>query len=42
MTLPRQGFVAADLLAQAEHDPQAQSILVTDSRELADEVGGRN
>ena len=31
-------FVAADLLAQAEHDPLAQSILVTDCRELAEEV----
>jgi histidinol dehydrogenase len=29
------GFVAADLLAQAEHDPLAQAILVTDSRTLA-------
>ena len=28
-------FVAADLLAQAEHDPAAQSILVTDDRALA-------
>jgi histidinol dehydrogenase len=32
------GFVTADLLAQAEHDPLAQSILVTDCRELAEEV----
>jgi len=31
----RADFVAADLLAQAEHDPQAQALLVTDSRELA-------
>lgn len=31
-------WVAADLLAQAEHDPVAQSILVTDSAELADAV----
>jgi histidinol dehydrogenase len=31
-------FVAADLLAQAEHDPQAQAILVTDSRVLAQRV----
>ncbi|KXS42404.1 MAG: histidinol dehydrogenase [Candidatus Frackibacter sp. T328-2] len=30
--------VAADLLSQAEHDPMASSILVTDSKELADEV----
>jgi len=32
----RADFVAADLLAQAEHDPLAQSILVTDSRLLAE------
>jgi len=31
-------WVAADLLAQAEHDPVAQSILVTDSANLADAV----
>jgi histidinol dehydrogenase len=31
-------WVAADLLAQAEHDAFAQSILITDSIELADEV----
>jgi histidinol dehydrogenase len=31
-------FVAADLLAQAEHDPSAQAILVTDSRALAQAV----
>ena len=31
----RADFVAADLLAQAEHDPLAQALLVTDSRELA-------
>jgi histidinol dehydrogenase len=31
-------FVAADLLAQAEHDVRAQSVLVTDSRALADQV----
>jgi histidinol dehydrogenase len=31
-------WIAADLLAQAEHDPAAQSILVTDSAELADAV----
>lgn len=34
----RAGFVAADLLAQAEHDPQSQAILVTDSARLASEV----
>jgi histidinol dehydrogenase len=31
-------WIAADLLAQAEHDAAAQSILVTDSTELADQV----
>ncbi len=31
-------WIAADLLAQAEHDTAAQSILVTTSAELADEV----
>ena len=31
----RASFVAADLLAQAEHDPQAQAILVTTSVSLA-------
>jgi len=33
-------FVAADLLAQAEHDVRAQAILVTDSAELATAVAG--
>jgi histidinol dehydrogenase len=33
-------WIAADLLAQAEHDPAAQSILVTDSPSLADAVEG--
>jgi histidinol dehydrogenase len=32
------GWIAADLLAQAEHDANAQSILITDSERLADEV----
>ncbi len=32
------GYVAADLISQAEHDPAAASVLVTDSQELADEV----
>ncbi|MFC1502528.1 histidinol dehydrogenase, partial [bacterium] len=32
------GFIASDLLAQAEHDPAASSILVTDCRRLAKEV----
>jgi histidinol dehydrogenase len=31
-------WIAADLLAQAEHDVAAQSILITDSAKLADEV----
>jgi histidinol dehydrogenase len=34
----RADFVAADLLAQAEHDTQAQAILVCTSRSLAEEV----
>jgi histidinol dehydrogenase len=33
-------FVAADLLAQAEHDPLAQVILVTDSRPLIERLIG--
>jgi len=32
------GWIAADLLAQAEHDESAQSVLITDSKRLADEV----
>src|SRR5690625_1743064 len=31
-------FVAADLISQAEHDPLAGSVLVTDSTKLADAV----
>jgi histidinol dehydrogenase len=31
-------FVAADLISQAEHDPMAASVLVTDSTALADDV----
>ena len=31
-------YVAADLVSQAEHDPQAASVLVTDSSRLADDV----
>lgn len=31
-------WIAADLLSQAEHDPQAQAILVTDTAEFADRV----
>lgn len=33
-------FIAADLLAQAEHDPNAQCLLVTDSGEITEEVEG--
>ena len=33
-------WIAADLLAQAEHDASAQSILITDDRNLADAVEG--
>jgi histidinol dehydrogenase len=32
------GFVAADLISQAEHDPMAASVLITDSAQLADAV----
>ena len=32
------GLVAADLLAQAEHDPRAMALLVTDRRQLAKRV----
>jgi histidinol dehydrogenase len=32
------GWIAADLLAQAEHDESAQSILITTSARLADDV----
>ncbi|RVQ65974.1 histidinol dehydrogenase [Croceicoccus ponticola] len=35
------GFIAADLLSQAEHDPVAQSILITDNAEFADRVADR-
>jgi histidinol dehydrogenase len=31
-------FVAADLISQAEHDPLAAAVLVTDSERLADDV----
>jgi len=34
----RADFVAADLLAQAEHDTRSQAILVTSSRQLAEAV----
>jgi len=32
------GYCAADILAQAEHDPLASAILITTSRELVDKV----
>ena len=32
-------FVALDLISQAEHDENAASVLITDSAELAEEVG---
>lgn len=32
------GYVAADLLSQAEHDKLASAVLVTDSKELAEKV----
>ena len=32
-------FIAADLVAQAEHDPDALAIFITSSRELAEAVG---
>lgn len=35
------GFIAYDLLSQAEHDPMAGSVLITDSAALADAVGER-
>jgi histidinol dehydrogenase len=31
-------FIAADLVSQAEHDPEALSVFITTSRELADDV----
>jgi len=34
-------FVAADLLSQAEHDPLAGSVLITDSEEFAEAVAER-
>lgn len=33
-------FIQADLLAQAEHDPDAQAVVVTDSKELAKKIDG--
>ena len=34
----RPSYIAADMLAQAEHDPQALSMLVTTSREIGEQV----
>ncbi|MET1036469.1 MAG: histidinol dehydrogenase [Arthrobacter sp.] len=34
------GYVAADMVSQAEHDPNAAAVLVTDSEELAAAVRG--
>lgn len=34
-------WIAADLLSQAEHDPVAQSILITDDEVLADSIADR-
>jgi histidinol dehydrogenase len=34
-------WIAADLLSQAEHDPQAQSILITDDAAFAEQVQDR-
>jgi len=31
-------FIAADLLSQAEHDPLSSALLITDSREIAEET----
>lgn len=36
----RADFVAADLLAQAEHSPDAQAVLIATSRELAERTRG--
>ena len=36
----RADWIAADLIAQAEHDPDARSIFITWSRALADRVSG--
>ena len=34
-------YIAADMVSQAEHDPAAASVLITDSTALADAVEGR-
>lgn len=38
---PRAELLASDLLAQAEHDPRAAAVLITDDRDLAGEVARR-
>lgn len=35
----RSDFIAADILAQSEHDPLASSVLITTSARIAEEVG---
>jgi histidinol dehydrogenase len=37
----RAGFVAADMLSQAEHDPMASAMLLTDNKALATAVAGQ-
>jgi histidinol dehydrogenase len=37
-SIARPELIAADLISQAEHDPQAASVLITDSEDLAAEV----
>jgi histidinol dehydrogenase len=34
-------WIAADLIAQAEHDPDARAVLITPSRRLADQVAAQ-
>ncbi len=34
-------FIAADMLAQAEHDPQALALVITTSRDMADRIVGQ-
>ena len=37
----RADWIAADLIAQAEHDPDARAVLITPSRTLAEQVAAR-
>ena len=39
-TRPSRTWLAADLLAQAEHDPMARALLITDAPDLAPRVAG--